>query len=166
MESPGSKGRRIGAILALLMLLASLVFFMNDYRLSESNPDDIQREKSWARSRIMPDIMVSGIEVQPLVPRAGSRFVLNVFCQNIGIVRTGPYDVDVTVRDEEGNEVFADKVFRKEALDPGQTGAAFSASITFDRNPGRYTISVVANPDGFEDNNPENNRGSRVIDMR
>ena len=22
------------------------------------------------------------------------------------------------------------------------------------------------NPDGFEDNNPENNRGSRVIDMR
>ena len=166
VESPGSKKRRIGAILVLLMLFASLAFLMNDYRLSGSAPEEIRREESWARSGVMPDIMVSGIEVQPLVPVAGESFALNVFCQNIGIVPAGAYNIDVTVIGKNGKEVFTGHALRKKALDPGQTGAAFSASITLDNVPGRYTISVAANPEGFEDSNLGNNRSVKVIEAR
>ena len=165
VESQGSKKRRIGAILAMLMLLASLSFLMNDYRLSVSPPGDIELEKSWARSGVMPDIMISGIEVQPLVPLAGEPFALNVFCQNIGVVRTGSYGVDVTVRDRDGKEVFTGQAARKKALDPGQTGAAFSALVTLGPVPDRYTVSVVVKPESFEDSNPANNRSSKVIDV-
>ncbi len=165
VESPGSKKRRIGAILVLLMFFASLAFLMNDYRLSGSTSEKIRREKSWARSGVMPDIMVSGIEVQPFVPHGGEPFVVNVFCQNIGIVATGRYVVEVTVTDRYGNKVFSGHSFRNDALDPGQIGAAFSTSITLEKASGRYTIAVLVNPDGFEDSNSENNRGSRVIDV-
>ncbi|PWW82626.1 MULTISPECIES: hypothetical protein [Prosthecochloris] len=166
VESPGSKKRRIGAILAVLVLFASLLFLMNDYRLSESTTGDIQREQSWARSGVMPDIIVSGIEVQPVVPRVNEPFVLSVFCQNIGIVRSGLYSIDVIIRDANGMEVFKERAIRKNALEPGQIGVAFSASVTLDGDPpGLYTISIVASPEGFEDSNLENNRGSRVVDM-
>lgn len=148
------------------MLVASLAFLMNDYRLSESGPEEIRREKTWARSGIMPDIMISGIEVQPLVPLAGEPFSLNVFCQNIGIVRTGAYSIDVSVAEEEGKEVFRDHAFLDKTLDPGQTGAAFSASITLGDMPGRYRVSVEVTPEGFEDLNSDNNRSVKVIDTR
>ncbi len=166
VESPGSKKRRIGALIALLMLLVSLAFLMNDYRLSESGPEEIRREKTWARSGIMPDIMISGIQVQPHVPLAGEPFSLSVFCQNIGIVRSGAYSISVSVTEEDGKEVFTDHAFLDKTLDPGQTGAAFSASIMFDDMPGRYSISVEVTPEGFEDLNAENNRSVKVIDMR
>ena len=166
VESPGSRRRRRVTLFAFLLFVVSLVFLMNDYRLSEPPPEDIQREKSWTRSGVMPDIMVSGIEVQPHVPQAGKPFVLNVFCQNIGIVRTGLYDVDVTVNDSSGNEVFAGQTVHNEALYPGQTGSVFSASVACGNTPGRYTISVLVTPNGFEDSNPQNNRTSRVIDVR
>ena len=166
IESPGSKKRRIGVILAILLLLASLVFLMNDYRIAGSASDAIQREKSWARSGIMPDIMVSGIEVQPLVPVAGEPFTLHVFCQNIGIVRAGTYGVDVTVKDRSGKDVFKGRDFHKKALDPGQTGAAFSASVMSGNIPGKYTITVAVKPENFEDSNSGNNRSSKIIDIQ
>lgn len=166
VESPGSKKRRVGAIFALLMLVVSLAFLMNDYRLSESGPEEIRREKTWARSGVMPDIMISGIEVQPLVPLAGEPFILNVFCQNIGIVRTGTYSIVVTVNGKDGKEIFADRAFRDKTLDPGQTGAAFSASITPGKISDRYTISVMVTPEGFEDSNLDNNSSVKVIETR
>ncbi len=165
VESPGSKGRRIGTVLALLMLLLSLLFLMNDYRLSEPAPEAMPREKSWARSGFMPDVMVSGIEVEPLLPVKGEPFALNVFCQNIGMVSAGFYRIDVAVTDEGGNEVFAGSAYRKKMLDPGETDAAFSASITLNTT-GKYTISVALNPEDFEDNNLENNRSAKLIDTR
>lgn len=153
-------------LLALLMLVLSLAFLINDYRLSEPAPDNIPREKSWARSGTMPDIMISGIEIQPLVPQAGESFVLNIFCQNIGIIRSGLYDLEVSVRDRYGNEVFSGKTSRNRALDPGQTGAAFSSSMLRGDIPGRYTVSVSVIPYGFEDSNLQNNRASKVVEVR
>ena len=153
-------------LLALLMLVLSLAFLINDYRLSEPAPDNIPREKSWARSGIMPDIMISGIEIQPPVPKAGKPFVLNIFCQNIGIIRSGFYDLEVSVRDRQGNEVFSGKTSRNKALDPGQTGAAFATSMLRGDISGRYTVSVSVVPCGFEDSNPQNNHASRVIEVR
>ncbi len=150
-------------LLALLMFIASLAFLMNDYRLSEPFPDDMQREKSWARSGPMPDIMISAIEVEPHVPRPGEPFTLHVFCQNIGIVPSGRYDLFVTVSDAKGNELYSDSSRNNGLLEPGQTGAAFSAGSMRFEDKGSYTISVVVDPDGFEDSNTENNRLSRVI---
>jgi hypothetical protein len=166
VESQESKKRRMGAILTVLVLFASLIFLMNDYRLSGSTTGDLEREESWERSGVMPDIMVSGIEVQPTVPRVAESFVLSVFCQNIGVVRSGIYSIEVIVGDVNGDEVFNSRAVQKKVLEPGQIGAAFSASVDLKGFlPGTYTISVMVSPEGFEDSNSGNNRSSRVVDI-
>ncbi len=166
VESPGSRKRRIGAIFALLLFLASLVFLMNDYRLSGSNSETIQRETSWARSGIMPDMTVSGIDLKPLLPVAGQPFQLHVFCQNIGIVPAGSYRIEVFIRDKAGSVVFSRTKEHQRQLDPGQTDAAFSSTVMLDRSPERYTITAEIHPEGFEDSNPGNNSISRIIEVR
>lgn len=166
VESPGSRKRRIGTILALSVLLVSVVFLMNDYRLNGSNKKAVQREKSWARSGVMPDMTVSGIDVNPLLPTGGQPFQLHVFSQNIGIVPTGSYSVEVLIRDLAGRVVFRSTEHKDRRLDPGQTDAAFSASIILERYPETYTITAEIHPEGFEDSNAGNNSISRVIDVR
>jgi len=151
-------------LFALIMLALSLVFLINDYRVSDPPPEEITREDSWQRSGAMADVVVSGIDVTPPVPRAGEAFVLNVFCQNRGIIPTGRYTLDVSVSDANGKEVYAGRTSRNKVLEPGQTGLSFSSSIIPGNVPGRYSISVQLTPDDFEDENPGNNKAVRIIE--
>ncbi|MBL6955437.1 MAG: hypothetical protein ISR54_01235 [Chlorobium phaeobacteroides] len=152
-------------LFALMMLALSLVFLMNDYRISDPPPEEIPRENNWQRSGVMADIVVSGIDIKPLVPRAGEAFVLNVFCQNRGIIPTGRYTLDVSVSDASGNELYTGRTSRNTSLEPGQTGLSFSSSIISGTVPGRYSISVQLTPDDFEDENPGNNKAVRTIEF-
>ncbi len=114
----------------------------------------------------MADVMVSAIEITPLVPVADKPFGLHVFCQNIGIVQAGMYAVEVTVLNGGGKAVYRDVVSRNGALAPGQTDAAFATKEIRLVNPGRYEVSVQVLPEGFEDSSLENNRATRTFDVR
>lgn len=153
-------------LIGLLLLVVSVWFAANDYRMSGSPGSDLPRETSWARSAPMPDVMVSAIEIVPLVPVAGKPFDLHVFCQNIGIVPTGTYGVTVTVRNSGGDAVYLNGVAHNRMLEPGQTGAAFATKEIRLERPGRYEVSVQVSPEGFEDSSAENNRASRTFDVR
>ena len=153
-------------LFGMAALAVFLWFAADGYRLSVAPPGEIPRESSWARSTVMPDLMVSAIEIAPSVPVAGEPFRLNVFCQNIGVVSAGRYGLRVTVTETGGETLYTRTVAGNAALDPGETGSGFfSADMQF-RKPGSYEVAVRIVPEGFEDGKLENNGASRRFDVR
>ncbi len=147
-------------------LVAFLWFALDGYRLSVAPTGEIPRESSWARSTVMPDLMVSAIEIAPAVPVAGESFRLSVFCQNIGVVSAGRYGLRLTVTNDGGETLYTRTVAGNAALDPGETGSGFSSADMRLQKPGGYEVTVRIVPEGFEDAKPGNNGASRRFDVR
>ncbi|MEC9487313.1 MAG: hypothetical protein UMU76_07415 [Prosthecochloris sp.] len=155
--------RPLGAA-ALLLLLLSLWFVFTPRRPADPPPGTLP-ESSWSRTGMMADIMISGISIEPAVPGPGQPFAVSVITQNRGIIMSGLYTITLSLTGPAGEALLDTSVAGNEPLESARTRLALSVPAGPARQPGTYTLTVGLEPEGFDDEQPGNNRSVRVFQV-
>ena len=107
----------------------------------------------------LPDLMISGILVYPVQPKAGQYFTVQVYVKNAGQVPSGEFDLKISIKDVSRNFEYPGGTFLCKGLQPGEDTPVY---ISQDRRvdyPGEHQVwtEVVPFTEGPRDSNPQNN---------
>ncbi|MBO8093750.1 MAG: hypothetical protein J7D60_10605 [Prosthecochloris sp.] len=150
---------------AALMLLLLSVWFVSTPRRPSSPSDGTTPESTWRRTGMMADVMVSGIGIDPPVPDRSRPFSVSVVTQNRGIIESGLYTIRLVLAGPDRQTVLDTAITGNPPLESARTRAALSLPLAPLGKPGTYTLSVQLEPEGFDDEQPENNRSTRVFQV-
>lgn len=107
-----------------------------------------------------PDLTISAIQVypqNPIKPKAGKYFTVQVEVANIGNTISGQYDIELFIKDVVRGSTYPIGIFRQGPMNPNDNYQVYSSNKRMVNEPGFYRIHAEIKPFLFEDANPENN---------
>lgn len=112
-----------------------------------------------------PDLTVSSVSIYPPQPKAGQRFTVVVYVENVGNAASGEYDLAMHIKDLSRGSVYPIGTFRREPLHPGEN-VPWQSESRIVNYPGSHEFLVEIRPFNFADRSAQNNTHRKVFQVR
>jgi CARDB len=146
----------------LWVVTLSIIFLLitNSHNYGQTSVGQKRINPQLTQRMLQPDLMISSIDVntanhQPL------HFSFNVYVSNAGKVKSGQYELLLSIMDINRGSTYPEGTFLRSGLNPGENVCAYSRQNRMVNDPGNYQIIAEIRPFGSAnviDGNPNNNR--------